>query len=171
MSVLTEGFSLLLVVLTLALEFSILGNTWGFLLMSIIYQLDLHISQLKRVLVTIIFTTPKDNKYLFRSILPSDDVSMPLSKRCLRAQEAMSPCVAENEIALVEPVETGVTGQDDAYNISADEKYYTKFFDNDKKSVKGNEECVKVDTLIQKEAIEIGGSKNLWCIQIHINPL
>ena len=41
----------------------------------------------------------------------------------------------------------------------ANEKYYTKCFDNDKKSVKGNEECVKVDTLIQKEAIEIGSSK------------
>ena len=47
---------------------------------------------------------------------------------------------------------TGVTGQDDAYNISEDEKSYTKCFDNDKKLVKENEECVKVDTLIQKEA-------------------
>ena len=47
---------------------------------------------------------------------------------------------------------TGVTGKNDAYKISVDEKYYTKFLDNDKKSVKGNEECVKIDTLIQKEA-------------------
>ena len=31
--------------------------------------------------------------------------------------------------------------------------------DNDKKSIKGNEECVKVDTLIQKEVTETGGSK------------
>ena len=76
---------------------------------------------------------PKADKYHFWSILPSDDVSLPLSKRCLWAQEAMSPCVAENEIALVEPVETGATGQDDAYNISADEKSYTKCFDNEKK--------------------------------------
>ena len=45
---------------------------------------------------------------------------------------------------------TGVTGQDDAYKIPTNEKSYTKCFDNDKKSVKGNEECVKVDTLIQK---------------------
>ena len=47
----------------------------------------------------------------------------------------------------------------DAYKISADEKSYTKCFDNDKKSVKGNEECVKVYTLIQKYATEIEGSK------------
>ena len=59
----------------------------------------------------------------------------------------MSACV-EAATALVEPVETGVTGQNDAYKVSADEKYYTKCFDNDKKPVKGNEECVKVDTLI-----------------------
>ena len=54
---------------------------------------------------------------------------------------------------------TGVTGQDDAYKISANQKSYTKWFNNDKKSVKENEECVKVDTLIQKEATETGGSK------------
>ena len=71
----------------------------------------------------------------------------------------MSTCVAEATTALVEPVETGVTGQDDAYKIYVDEKSYTKFFDNDKKLVKGNEECVKVDTLIQKEATETIGSK------------
>ena len=64
----------------------------------------------------------------------------------------MSTCVAEAATTLVEPVPTGVTGQDDAYKIYANEKFYTKCFDNDKKSVKGNEECVKVDTLIQKEA-------------------
>ena len=52
----------------------------------------------------------------------------------------------------MEPVATGVTRQDDAYKIYADEKSYTKCFENDKKSVKENEECVKVDTLIQKEA-------------------
>ena len=62
----------------------------------------------------------------------------------------MSTCVEEAATTLVEPVPTGVTGQDDAYKISADEKSYTKCFDNDKKLVKGNEECVKVDTLIQK---------------------
>ena len=71
----------------------------------------------------------------------------------------MSTCVAEARTALEEPVATSVTGQDDAYKISADEKSYTKCFDNDKKSVKGIEECVKVDTLIQKEATKIGGSK------------
>ena len=63
-----------------------------------------------------------------------------------------------------------MTRHDDAYKISTDEKYYTKCFDNDKKSVKEIEECVKVDTLIQKgqkqEAV-----RNLWCLQIHINPL
>ena len=63
----------------------------------------------------------------------------------------MSTCVAEAVTALVEPVATGVTGHDDAYKISADEISYTKCFDNDKKSVKRNEECVKVDTLIQKK--------------------
>ena len=47
----------------------------------------------------------------------------------------------------------------DAYNISIDEKSYTKCFDNDKKSVKANEECVKVDTLIQKEETKTGGTK------------
>ena len=47
-------------------------------------------------------------------------------------------------------MEIGVTRQNDAYKISVDEKSYTKFFDNDKKSVNGNEERVKVDTLIQK---------------------
>ena len=71
----------------------------------------------------------------------------------------MSACVAEVATALVEPVVTGVTGQDDAYKISADEKSYTKCFNNDKKSVKPNEECVKVDTLIQKEATKTRGSK------------
>ena len=73
----------------------------------------------------------------------------------------MSTCVAVAATALVELVATGVTGQDDAFTIFAVEKYYTKFFDNDKKSVKGIEECVKVDTLIQKEATKIGGSKKL----------
>ena len=48
----------------------------------------------------------------------------------------------------MDPVATIVTGQDDAYNIYVDEKYYTKCFDNDKKLVKGNEECVKVDIWI-----------------------
>ena len=62
----------------------------------------------------------------------------------------MPTCVAEATTALVEPVENGVTGQDDAYKIFADEKSYTKCFYNDKKLVKGNEECVKVDTLIQR---------------------
>lgn len=102
---------------------------------------------------------PKADKYRLRSSLPSDEAALPPSKRRHRAQEAMSACVAEAATALVEPVATGVTGQDDAYKISADEKSYTKCFDNDKKSVKGNEECVKVDTLIQKEATETGGSK------------
>ena len=74
-------------------------------------------------------------------------------------RRAMSTCVAEAATALVEPAATGVTGQDDAYTIFAVEKYYTKCFDNDKKSVKGIEECVKVDKLIQKEATKIGGSK------------
>ena len=64
----------------------------------------------------------------------------------------MLACVAEATTDLVEPVDTGVTGQDDAYNISEDEKSYTKCFDNDKKSVKKNDECVKVDRLIRKEA-------------------
>ena len=64
----------------------------------------------------------------------------------------MSACVAEDATDLVEPVATRVTGQDDAYKIFVDEISYTKCFYNDKKSVKGNEECVKVDTLIQKEA-------------------
>ena len=64
----------------------------------------------------------------------------------------MSTCVAEATTALVQPMETGVTGQDDTYNIDVYEISYTKCFDNDKKSVKGNEERVKVDTLIQKEA-------------------
>ena len=71
----------------------------------------------------------------------------------------MSACVVEDATALVEPVATGVTRQDDAYTISAVEKYYTKCFDNDKKSIKGIEECVKVDTVIQKEAAKTGGSK------------
>ena len=62
----------------------------------------------------------------------------------------MFACVTEATTALVEPMVIGVSGQDDAYMISANEKSYTKCFDNDKKSVKANEECVKVDTLIQK---------------------
>ena len=72
---------------------------------------------------------------------------------------SQSTSVAEAATALVEPVEIGVTGQDDAYKISADENFYTKCFDNDKKLVKGNEECVKVDMLIQKQATKIGGNK------------
>ena len=71
----------------------------------------------------------------------------------------MSTCVAEAATALVETVATGVTGHDDAYKISVDENSYTKCFDNDKKLVKGNEECVKVHTLIQKEATKTRGSK------------
>ena len=98
------------------------------------------------------------DKYYLRSILSSDEAALPPSKRRHRAQEAMSTCV-EATIALVEPVATGVTGQDDAYEIFADEKSYTKCFDNDKKSVKGIEERVKVDTLIQKEATKTGGNK------------
>ena len=71
----------------------------------------------------------------------------------------MSACVAEATTALVEPVEIGLTGHDDAYKISVDEISYTKCFDNDKNSIKGNEKCVKGDTLIQKEATETGHSK------------
>ena len=93
-----------------------------------------------------------------RSSLPSDEAALPPSKSCHQAQEAMAACV-EAATALVEPVATGVTGQNDAYKIYVDEKSYTKFLDNDKNSVKGNEECVKIDTLIQKEAIETIGSK------------
>ena len=48
----------------------------------------------------------------------------------------MSACVAEATTALVEPMATGVTIHDDAYKIFADEKSYTKCFDNKKKSVK-----------------------------------
>jgi len=102
---------------------------------------------------------PKADKYRLRSSLPSDEAALPPSKRRHRAQEAMSACVAEAATALVEPVTTGVAGQDDACGVSADDRPYTKCFENDKKSVKGNEECVKVDTLIPKAAIEIGGSK------------
>ena len=98
------------------------------------------------------------DKYCLRSSLLSDEAALPPSKRRHWAQEAMSACV-EAATALVEPVATSVTGQNDAYNISADEKSYTKFLDNDKKSVKGNEECVKIDTLIQKELRETIGSK------------
>ena len=72
----------------------------------------------------------------------------------------MSTSVVEAATALLEPMATAVTGQNDAYKISVDEKYYTKCFDKDKKSVKGNEECVKVDTMIQKEARETEGS--IW---------
>ena len=64
----------------------------------------------------------------------------------------MFACVKEATTALVEPLAIGVTGYDDAYKIYANEKSYTKCFENDKKSVKENEECVKVDTLILKEA-------------------
>ena len=100
------------------------------------------------------------NKYHLRSSLSSDEAALPPSKRCHQAQEAMSACVAEVANVLFKPVETSVTRQNDAYKISADEKYYTKCFNNYKKLVKGNEECVKVDTLIQKEATETGGS--IW---------
>ena len=103
---------------------------------------------------------PKADKNRLWSSLPSDEVSLPLSKRRHWDQEAMSACVAEAATALVELEATSVTGQDDAYKISAYENYYAKCFDNDKNSIKGNEECVKVDTLIQKEATEIGGS--IW---------
>ena len=48
----------------------------------------------------------------------------------------MSTCVAEATTSLVELVATGVTGQDDAYKMSADEKSYTKCFENDNNSVK-----------------------------------
>ena len=89
------------------------------------------------------------DKYCLRSSLSSDEVALPPSKRCHRAQEAMSTCVAEDATALLEPVEIGVTRQNDAYKISTDEKYYTKLFDNDKKSFKGNEEYFKVDTLMK----------------------
>ena len=41
----------------------------------------------------------------------------------------MYACVVEATIALVELVATGVTGQSDAYKISADEKSYTKCFE------------------------------------------
>ena len=76
----------------------------------------------------------------------------------------MSACVAEAATTLVEPVATGVTGQDDAYKIFVVEKSYTKCFDNDKKLVKGNEECVKVDTLIQKKQQKHEVVRNQWCI-------
>ena len=71
----------------------------------------------------------------------------------------MPTCVVEVATALVELAATCVTGQDDAYKIYADEKSYTKWFDNENNSVKEIEECVKVDTLIQKEATKTRGSK------------
>ena len=48
----------------------------------------------------------------------------------------MSACVAEAATALVEPVATSVTGQDDTYKISVDEIFYTKCFHTDTKLVK-----------------------------------
>ena len=45
----------------------------------------------------------------------------------------MSPCVAEDATALVEPVENVVTRQEDAYKSSVDEKSYTTCSDNDNK--------------------------------------
>ena len=92
----------------------------------------------------------KDDKYCLWSILSSDEFALPPSKWLHRARESMPACVAEAATALVEPMATGVTGQDDAYKISIDEKYYTKCFDNDKNPIKGNEEFIEVDTLIQK---------------------
>ena len=38
----------------------------------------------------------------------------------------MSACVAEAATPLLEPMATGVTGHDDAYKISTDEKSYTE---------------------------------------------
>lgn len=102
---------------------------------------------------------PKADKYHLRSSLLSDEAALPPSKRRHRAQEAMSACVAEAATASVEPMTTGVAGQDGACWSSADERPYTKCFENDKKAVKGNEECVKVDMLIPKSANEIGCSK------------
>ena len=78
------------------------------------------------------------DKYHLRSSLPSDEAALPPSKRRHQSHESMFACV-EAATSLVEPVEIGVTGHNDAYNISADEKSYTKFFDNDKKLVKGIE--------------------------------
>ena len=74
---------------------------------------------------------PKDDKYHLWSILSSDEVSLPPSKWRHWAQEAMSGFVAEVANDLLEPVATGVTGHNDAYKISVDERYYTKCFDND----------------------------------------
>ena len=51
---------------------------------------------------------------------------------------------------LLEQVTTVVTRHDVLYKIYEDAKHYTKFFDNDKNSVKGNAEPIIVDTLIQK---------------------
>ena len=63
---------------------------------------------------------PKADKYHLWSSLPSVEVDLPPSKQRHWAQEAMSTCVAEGATTLVEPVPTGVTGQDDAYNIYED---------------------------------------------------
>ena len=52
---------------------------------------------------------PKADKYRLRSSLPSDEVSLPPSKRRHRAQEAMSACVVEVATALVNLVAIGVT--------------------------------------------------------------
>ena len=43
----------------------------------------------------------------------------------------MYACVVKDATALVDLVAIGVTRQDDAYKISANEKSYTKCFDND----------------------------------------
>ena len=55
----------------------------------------------------------------------------------------MSEFFVEDATALVEPMATGVTGQDDAYKIFVDENSYTKCFDKDKNSVKGHEESLE----------------------------
>ena len=60
------------------------------------------------------------DKYLLRNSIPSDEAALPHSKQRHWAQEAMSACV-EAATALVEPVATSVTGQNDAYKISVDE--------------------------------------------------
>ena len=52
---------------------------------------------------------PKDDKHRLRSIISSDEVSLPPSKRRHEAQEYMSTCLAEAATSLVDPVETGVT--------------------------------------------------------------
>ena len=83
----------------------------------------------------------------------------------------MYACVVEDATALVDPVAIGVTGQDDAYKISADENIIINALIMTRSQLSEMKNVSKLTHWSKEKQQKQEVVRNLWCLQIYINPL